>query len=222
MENLNLFAEDFFETEEDDDQSQEEFDESYNNIIYEFADRLVDTDHVIVYENGTIAPYGGNNDAIFEAKIYDSDAKKKAVKQIQTAMRRVFKESGSSLKVDYSFSMTGKNAFIKGSSDTLAMPFTKKGRRLVTLALASIKGARVGLASIVHPWTLSAAATKEGIKLGREELSKNEKDLAIFLKSNIQKCTKECNDTLTDFTVSLKQVKGSPVILFTFKPKREK
>ena len=192
------------------------YNESYDAIVMEMIEKCFDTDHIQVNEDGTFQIYS-KVEALDEAASETTKAKKKALKQIKAAMKETFKDTKSKLKIS-SFSFIGEIPFVNGSTNTVAIAFTKKGRHALMLALAAGGGAALGAASVVVPPAMIAAPVLgAGIAMNAE--SKNEKDVYDFIQEHRGDIQKALDKNVTDYKVTFKMLKDNPTVLFTIKKK---
>lgn len=193
------------------------YNESYDAIVMEMIEKCFDTDHIQVNEDGTFQIYS-KIEALDEAASETTKAKKQALKQIKAAMKEVFKDTKSKLRIS-SFSFIGEIAFVNGKSHTVAIPFTKKGRHALMLALSTGGGAVLAPAAMVVP-PVALAAPALGVGLAQAAEYKDEKDVYDFIQNHRGDIQKALDKNVTDYKVDFKMLKDNPTILFTIKKKK--
>lgn len=200
--------------------TSDQYNESFNQIMYEMLEKLIDTDHVMVNENGTLSVY--NESIVYEFADETEKKKKKVLSQIKKAMKKVFEDNSFDFRESNLGSFIGKTAYINGSSNRVAISYTKKGRHELMFAISGAEGAAIGLASVVIPpvqLVAPAASVLIGFYNATKAEAKNEKELTKFFSTHKNEIQKSLNDNVTDAKVTVEQMKSTSNLIFTIKLK---
>ena len=168
----------------------------------------MDGDYVKVNEDGTFEIYS-HMEPLTEAAAMDAKEKKAALKQLKKAVKATFKETKSKLRIAIFVSWIGEMSFVNGSSNSVAVSFTKKGRQAVMLALSGAAGAGLGAASLVVP-AAALAAPVVATGLAVKAVAKDEKDTHDFITEHKSELTKNIKEMVI---ILYGKIKGKKYII---------